>query len=266
MAGRDTASAQGRHVPYIDQRFAATCGQGCPIGGENDRVEGPRAAFGCLGLFPGFPVPQTQAPVIAHTRKALSIRSKSHPPDCPQVTAERLDLSALRYIPDAHGPISTARGQELAIGRSKGQGADGPSMSSQQLALFPRSRIPQPNRLVNTPRSQQPTIRGKSDCEHFSAMAGQRPRRPLSMTREARDGCKRTQCYRDREHCRIKATDSLAARDHHRPLLRASHGRRVYCSDDTLAKPTEMPCLLSPKLLQVCMSTTKAIRKSSNRL
>src|SRR5215831_5967868 len=185
MAGRDTASAQGSHVPDIYQRFAATCGQGCPIGGENDRVEGPRAAFACLGLFPGFPVPQTQAPVIAHTRKALSIWSKSHPPDCPQATAERLDLSTLSHVPDAHGPISTARGKELAIGRSKGQGSDGTIMSTQQLALFPRSRIPQPNRLVTTPRSQQSAIRGKSDCKHFSAMAGQRPRRRLSMTREA---------------------------------------------------------------------------------
>src|SRR5215831_16538768 len=221
MAGRDTASAQGSHVPDIYQRFAATCGQGCPIGGENDRVEGPRAAFGCPGLFPGFPVPQPQAPVIVHSRKALSIWSKSHPPDCPQVTAERLDLSALRYIPDAHGPISTTRGQELAIGRSKGQGADGPSMSPQQLALFPRSRIPQPNCLVTTPRGQQTTIRGKSDCEHFSAMAGQRPRRPLSMTSEARGGCKHTQCYRNREPCRREAANSLAARDHHRPLLRS---------------------------------------------
>ncbi len=50
--------------------------------------------------------------------------------------------------------------------RSKGQGPDGTSMSSQQLALFPRDRIPQPNRLVTTPRSQQPTIRSKSDREH----------------------------------------------------------------------------------------------------
>ena len=56
--------------------------------------------------------------------------------------------------------------------RRKSQGPDGTSMSAQQLALFPRSRIPQPNRLVTTPRSQQPTIRGKSDSEHFSAMSG----------------------------------------------------------------------------------------------
>ena len=38
--------------------------------------------------------------------------------------------------------------------RSKGQGPDGTSMPSQLLALLPRYRIPQPNSLVTTPRSQ----------------------------------------------------------------------------------------------------------------
>src|SRR2546430_12468408 len=106
MASTDTASAQGRHVPYVDQPFAATGGQGGPIGGEHDRGAGPRAAFGCLGLFSGLPVPQTQAPVLVHTRKALSIWSKSHPADGPQATAERLELFTLSHVPDAYGPIS----------------------------------------------------------------------------------------------------------------------------------------------------------------
>ena len=153
MASRDTAFAQGSPVPYVCQRFAATRGQGCPIGGENDRVEGTRAAFGCLSLFPGFPVPQTQAPVIAHTRKALSIWSKSHPADCPQAPAEHLDLSALSHVPDAHGPISTARGQELAIVRSKGR-VHGTSMSLATACALPP--LPDPTTESSGHYSQKP--------------------------------------------------------------------------------------------------------------
>ena len=40
----------------------------------------------------------------------------------------------------------------------------------------------------------------------------------------------------------------------------------MYGSAATLATPTEMPCLVAPKLLQEYLSTTKAIRKSSHRL
>src|SRR5262249_55470971 len=124
MASQDLASAQGSHVPYVDQRIAATRGQGCTIGGESNREGHTPAALGSSSLFPGLPVPQTQAPIIAHTRKPLSIWSKSHPADSSRVAAERLALSTLSHIPDAHGAIRTARGQELTVARRKGQCPD----------------------------------------------------------------------------------------------------------------------------------------------
>jgi hypothetical protein len=153
MASRDTAFAKGSHVPYVYQRFAATRSQGCPIGGENDRGEGTWAAFGCLGLFPGFPVPQPQAPIIAHTRQALSIWSKSHPADCPYATAERLDLSALSYVPEAHGAVSTARCQELAIVGSKGQGPTAPVCPRNSLRSSP---LPDPTTAPSGHYSRKP--------------------------------------------------------------------------------------------------------------
>src|SRR5262249_39835712 len=130
MASQDTASAQGSHVPYVGQRIVATRGQGCTIGGESNREEHTPAALGGPGLFPSLPVPQPQAPIIAHARKALSIWSKSYPADGPRAAAERLAISTLSHIPDAHGAISTARGQELAIVCRKGQAPDGASMAS----------------------------------------------------------------------------------------------------------------------------------------
>src|SRR5262249_30832962 len=152
---------------------ASTRGQGSPIGRENNSEEDAQPTFGCLGLFPSFPVPQTQATVIAHTGKALPIRSKSHPTDGPEAAAQCLHLFALCHVPDAHSPISTARSQELAILRRKSKGQDGSRVSSQQLALCTRHRLPQTDCLVATPGGQQPAIRGESDSEHLPGMAGQ---------------------------------------------------------------------------------------------
>src|SRR5438128_339157 len=247
MASIDATSAQSSHVPYVCEHIASTRRQGGTIWGENDREENTQpAAFGCLGLFPALPVPQTQAAIIAHTGNALPIRSKGYPTYCPEAAAQRFDLLALRHIPDPHCSISTARGQELAVLRCKGQGPDGTSMPSQQLALCARHWIPQTNRLVITPRSQKPTIRGESDSEHLPGMACQRTHRPLSMAREGRGGCKSKQGYDDYENQGIKAPNSFAARGHNRPFSRSIiFGRHMYCSDYALEKPAQQQFRIS---------------------